>query len=126
MDLVDFGSDWFRILKQGTMIALHQNFYKMRNSEPVDIMEDLMTMEVIHEWIGSPGDAPREFLVKGAGNLVSGFMGGMGGNAITIQCRPFKVCNFFEIRAPIFRIQKQTNFRNITNSPQKSNLFSKK
>lgn len=56
----------------------------------VGIIESLMTMEVVNGFTQTQGDRARTVLAMGAGNIVTGFFGGMGGNAMiglsTINC----------------------------------------
>jgi len=56
----------------------------------VGVIESLMTSEVVEAFTKTPSDGDRTVLAMGAGNLISGFLGGMGGNAMiglsTVNC----------------------------------------
>jgi SulP family sulfate permease len=48
----------------------------------VGTIESLMTSEVVESFTKIPGDGDRTVLAMGFGNVLSGFFGGMGGNAM--------------------------------------------
>jgi len=56
----------------------------------VGSIESLMTSEVVESFVKTPSDGDRTVLAMGIGNLLSGFFGGMGGNAMiglsTVNC----------------------------------------
>jgi len=56
----------------------------------VGSIESLMTSEVVESFAKTPSDGDRTVLAMGIGNLISGFFGGMGGNAMiglsTVNC----------------------------------------
>lgn len=56
----------------------------------VGSIESLMTAEVVESFTKEPGDGDRTVLAMGAANVLSGFLGGMGGNAMiglsTVNC----------------------------------------
>jgi SulP family sulfate permease len=66
------------VLWQGLLLAL------------VGMLESLMTQEVVDTLTKSSGDRKKTLGAMAAGNLISGFFGGMGGNAMiglsTINC----------------------------------------
>jgi len=67
-----------KIIKQGFLLCA------------VGSIESLMTSEVVESFLKTPGDGDRTVLAMGGANLVSGFLGGMGGNAMiglsTVNC----------------------------------------
>jgi len=56
----------------------------------VGSIESLMTSEVVESFTKTPSDGNRTVLAMGFGNVLSGFLGGMGGNAMiglsTVNC----------------------------------------
>lgn len=48
----------------------------------VGVIESLMTAEVVESFTKTPGDGDRTVLAMGVGNMISGLLGGMGGNAM--------------------------------------------
>jgi SulP family sulfate permease len=50
----------------------------------VGSIESLMTAEVVESFTKEPGDGNRTVLAMGGANLLSGFLGGMGGNAMSL------------------------------------------
>lgn len=56
----------------------------------VGCIESLMTSEVVESFVKTPSNGDRTVLAMGAGNIISGLFGGMGGNAMiglsTINC----------------------------------------
>jgi len=48
----------------------------------VGTIESLMTSEVVESFVKTPSDGKRTVLAMGVGNMMSGFFGGMGGNAM--------------------------------------------
>jgi len=56
----------------------------------VGCIESLMTSEVVEDFTKTPGNGDRTVLAMGVGNILSGFCGGMGGNAMiglsTVNC----------------------------------------
>jgi len=56
----------------------------------VGSIESLMTAEVVESFTKEPGDGNRTVLAMGGANILSGFLGGMGGNAMiglsTVNC----------------------------------------
>jgi SulP family sulfate permease len=48
----------------------------------VGTIESLMTSEVVESFVNTPSNGDRTVLAMGVGNMLSGFMGGMGGNAM--------------------------------------------
>lgn len=58
------------ILQQGFLLCV------------VGTIESLMTSEVVESFVKTPSDGRKTVLAMGLGNLMSGFMGGMGGNAM--------------------------------------------
>jgi len=56
----------------------------------VGSIESLMTSEVVESFAKTPSDGNRTVLAMGFGNMLSGFFGGMGGNAMiglsTVNC----------------------------------------
>ena len=44
-----------------------------------------MTAEVVESFTKEPGDGNRTVLAMGGANLLSGFLGGMGGNAMSLD-----------------------------------------
>merc|ERR1719215_2132192 len=79
-DLSSLGTDdgLAKIAIQGLLLCL------------VGSIESLMTSEVVEAFTKTPSDGDRTVLAMGVGNLISGFMGGMGGNAMiglsTVNC----------------------------------------
>jgi len=67
-----------KIVMQGILLCL------------VGCIESLMTSEVVENFTKTPGDGNRTVLAMGAGNILSGLFGGMGGNAMiglsTVNC----------------------------------------
>ena len=51
----------------------------------VGSIESLMTAEVVESFTKEPGDGNRTVLAMGGANLLSGFLGGMGGNAMSLD-----------------------------------------
>ncbi len=51
----------------------------------IGLIESLMTLSLIDEITETRGSTPRECIAQGAGNIVSGFFGGMGGCAMIGQ-----------------------------------------
>ncbi|CAJ1438663.1 unnamed protein product [Effrenium voratum] len=72
------GSGISQIIVQGIFLCL------------VGSIESLMTAEVVESFTKEPGDGDRTVLAMGVGNVISGFLGGMGGNAMiglsTVNC----------------------------------------
>jgi SulP family sulfate permease len=68
----------FRIVVQGVLLCI------------VGSIESLLTSEVVESFTKTPGDGKKTLLAMGAGNILSGFFGGMGGNAMiglsTVNC----------------------------------------
>jgi len=56
----------------------------------VGTIESLMTSEVVESFVKTPSNHNRTVLAMGVGNIISGFLGGMGGNAMiglsTVNC----------------------------------------
>jgi len=56
----------------------------------VGSIESLMTSEVVESFVKTPSNGDRTVLAMGVGNIISGFFGGMGGNAMiglsTVNC----------------------------------------
>jgi len=56
----------------------------------VGSIESLLTAEVVESFTKTPGNGRKTLLAMGAGNILSGFFGGMGGNAMiglsTVNC----------------------------------------
>merc|ERR1712070_428972 len=56
----------------------------------VGAIENLMTSEVVESFCKTPSDGRKTLFAMGAANVISGFFGGMGGNAMiglsTINC----------------------------------------
>lgn len=50
----------------------------------VGSIESLMTAEVVESFTKEPGDGNRTVLAMGGANILSGFLGGMGGNAMNL------------------------------------------
>jgi len=48
----------------------------------VGTIESLMTSEVVESYVKTPSNGQRTVTAMGVGNLISGFFGGMGGNAM--------------------------------------------
>jgi len=48
----------------------------------VGSIESLMTSEVVESYVKTPSDGKRTVIAMGLGNIMSGFFGGMGGNAM--------------------------------------------
>jgi len=63
-------SDMGDIFRQGLLLCI------------VGSIESLMTSEVVESFTKTPGDGDRTVLAMGFGNILSGFFGGMGGNAM--------------------------------------------
>lgn len=67
-----------QVLLQGFLLAI------------VGLIESLLTQEVVDKFTKTIGDGRRTIVAMGAGNIVSGLLGGMGGNAMiglsTINC----------------------------------------
>jgi len=67
-----------RIITQGISLAA------------LAIMETLMTMEIVNEFTKTEGDVDKQFWALGVGNIVCGFMGASGGDAMigvtTVNC----------------------------------------
>lgn len=67
-----------KILVQGLLLSL------------VGSIESLMTSEVVESFTKTPSDGDRTVLAMGLGNMISGLLGGMGGNAMiglsTVNC----------------------------------------
>eukprot|EP00928_Gymnodinium_smaydae_P023110 TRINITY_DN19194_c0_g2_i1.p1 TRINITY_DN19194_c0_g2~~TRINITY_DN19194_c0_g2_i1.p1 ORF type:complete len:637 (-),score=98.71 TRINITY_DN19194_c0_g2_i1:257-2116(-) len=59
-----------KILLQGFLLAL------------VGSIESLMTSEVVESYVKTPSNGDRTVAAMGLGNILSGFFGGMGGNAM--------------------------------------------
>merc|ERR1719189_2742746 len=59
-----------QIIVQGILLCL------------VGVIESLMTSEVVESFTKTPSNGDRTVLAMGVGNLISGFFGGMGGNAM--------------------------------------------
>jgi len=72
------GDALLKIFIQGILLTL------------VGSIESLLTSEVVESYTKTPGDGQRTLLAMGAGNILSGFFGGMGGNAMiglsTVNC----------------------------------------
>ncbi len=51
----------------------------------IGLIESLMTLNLVDELTETRGDANRECIAQGAGNIVNGFFGGMGGCAMIGQ-----------------------------------------
>lgn len=51
----------------------------------VGSIESLMTAEVVESFTKEPGDGNRTVLAMGGANLLSGLLGGMGGNAMILR-----------------------------------------
>jgi len=68
--------DWFKhgaggkIFVQGVLLCV------------VGTIESLMTSEVVESFVRTPSDGRRTVIAMGFGNMLSGFCGGMGGNAM--------------------------------------------
>merc|ERR1719502_1242164 len=58
------------IIVQGILLAV------------VGSIESLMTSEVVESYVGTPSNGDRTVAAMGLGNVLSGFFGGMGGNAM--------------------------------------------
>jgi SulP family sulfate permease len=58
------------IINQGVLLCI------------VGSIESLMTSEVVESFVKTPSDGDRTVMAMGVGNIISGFMGGMGGNAM--------------------------------------------
>jgi len=48
----------------------------------VGSIESLMTSEVVESYVKTPSNGQRTVFAMGIGNIISGFFGGMGGNAM--------------------------------------------
>jgi SulP family sulfate permease len=72
------GSAIVQIIIQGILLCI------------VGSIESLLTSEVVEAFIKTPSDGKRTLLAMGVGNVLSGFFGGMGGNAMiglsTVNC----------------------------------------
>ena len=69
---------FLRIITQGLSLAA------------LAIMETLMTMEIVNEFTKTEGDVDKQFWALGFGNILCGFMGASGGDAMigvtTVNC----------------------------------------
>lgn len=78
LDPIVTGEGLKKIVVQGLLLCI------------VGSIESLMTAEVVESFTKTPGDGDRTVLAMGFANLLSGFMGGMGGNAMiglsTVNC----------------------------------------
>ena len=72
------GSDTGQVLVQGALLAI------------AGVVQGLMTTEVVTSFVKTPAHTPSIVWAMGCANLVSGFFGGMGGDAMiglsTINC----------------------------------------
>lgn len=59
-----------QIINQGVLLCI------------VGSIESLMTSEVVESFVKTPSDGERTVAAMGVGNILSGFLGGMGGNAM--------------------------------------------
>ncbi|CAJ1367963.1 unnamed protein product, partial [Effrenium voratum] len=72
-DLSKIVSSWSSVqsvLVQGVLLCV------------VGSIESLMTSEVVESFVKTPSEGDRSLFAMGLGNIVSGFLGGMGGNAM--------------------------------------------
>ncbi|CAE6956763.1 ybaR [Symbiodinium natans] len=70
--IIDSWSSIQSILVQGILLCV------------VGSIESLMTSEVVESFTKTPSEGDRTLFAMGLGNMVSGFLGGMGGNAMTL------------------------------------------
>ena len=59
----------------------------------VGSIESLMTAEVVESFTKTPGNGDRTVLAMGAANMLSGALGGMGGNAMIGSLEGFSPAN---------------------------------
>eukprot|EP00929_Paragymnodinium_shiwhaense_P111605 TRINITY_DN7990_c0_g3_i1.p1 TRINITY_DN7990_c0_g3~~TRINITY_DN7990_c0_g3_i1.p1 ORF type:complete len:618 (+),score=164.36 TRINITY_DN7990_c0_g3_i1:80-1933(+) len=70
LSILNKSQNMVKILVQGFLLAT------------VGTIESLMTSEVVESYVKTPSDGKRTITAMGVGNLLSGFFGGMGGNAM--------------------------------------------
>jgi len=87
---VPHGSIRYDIAATQTSDALLKIFIQGILLTLVGSIESLLTAEVVESFTKEPGDGQKTLLAMGAGNILSGFFGGMGGNAMiglsTVSC----------------------------------------
>jgi len=69
-DMTTYGKNIEKIFIQGLLLCI------------VGSIESLMTSEVVEAYVKTPSDGQRTITAMGVGNIISGFFGGMGGNAM--------------------------------------------